>query len=167
MISASYPPTGRSLAGTTAAIRSSAITTSPRKGSPPNPSATRPPRSTVWEIEDMSGVDLGRLEEPFARHRGENLLRLGERGVDVLLGVRERDVVPLQGHRVHERALVDHPTVEGGVGLVVVAQQVPIAADFPVEEVRDEHRTKASDARRDAVVIGDRLEPGAHAIAQA
>src|SRR5699024_11349315 len=127
----------------------------PRKGSPPDPSATRPPRSTVWEIEDMSGVVLGRLEEPFARHRGEVLLRLGERGVDVLLGVRERDEVALQRHRVRERALVDHPTVEGGIGLVVVTQQVSIATYLPVEEVWDEHRTEAGDACGDAVVSGD------------
>src|SRR5690625_4661845 len=174
MISASYPSAGRSRTGSTASIRSSATRTSPRKGSPPDPSATRPPsstvrplRGTVRESEDMSDSSPRGGEHALARHLAEDLAGLRERPVDLDLGVGEGDVVALERHRVHERALLDHAAVEAGVGLVVVAEQVAVAADFALEEVGDEHGAEAGDVRGDAELVGDRLEPGAHAVAQA
>jgi len=86
--------------------------------------------------------------------------------VDVVLGVCAGDVVALEAQRQHEVPGVGHAAVERDVGVVVVAQQVAVAAQGTVEEVEDEDAAEPGHGRRDRELRHDLAQPGAHPLAE-
>ena len=89
-----------------------------------------------------------------------------EQPVDVLVGVRVREVAPLQVQRELEDAVLHQLAAVADEQVDVVPEQVVVADDGPFEEVADEDRAEPGHDGRHAEAVVERLESRAGALAE-
>ena len=113
-------------------------------------SCRRPGDAVTARGERRGDRGLGRLEQP----------------IDVLVGVRVREVAPLQVQRQLEDPVPHQLAPVADEEVDVVPEQVVVALHRPLEEVGDEDRAEAGDDDRHAEPRVERAQPLARALAE-